>query len=80
MVKFFIHLKIAFLSDHEKGLKQAGKKIQATRKKVNILLTVLKVCLYKMVRPGRFERPTFALEGHCSIQLSYGRMGTAGLL
>ena len=25
-----------------------------------------------MVLPGGFEPPTFALEGHCSIQLSYG--------
>lgn len=29
---------------------------------------------HQMVRPTRFERVTFALEGHCSIQLSYGRM------
>lgn len=29
--------------------------------------------LGKMVRPGGIEPPTFALEGHCSIQLSYGR-------
>ena len=27
-----------------------------------------------MVRPGRFELPTFCLEGRCSIQLSYGRI------
>ena len=27
-----------------------------------------------MVRPGRFELPTFGLEVHCSIQLSYGRI------
>ena len=28
-----------------------------------------------MVRLEGFEPPTFALEGHCSIQLSYNRKG-----
>lgn len=28
-----------------------------------------------MVRPERFELSTRGLEGHCSIQLSYGRTG-----
>ena len=27
---------------------------------------------HHVVLPGGFEPPTFALEGHCSIQLSYG--------
>jgi hypothetical protein len=30
-----------------------------------------------MVRPERFELPTLWFEAKCSIQLSYGRMGTA---
>ena len=27
-----------------------------------------------LVCPARFERATYALEGRCSIQLSYGQM------
>jgi hypothetical protein len=27
--------------------------------------------------PARFERATYALEGRCSIQLSYGQYGSA---
>ena len=31
----------------------------------------------EMARPPRLERGTLCLEGRCSIQLSYGRTGTA---
>jgi hypothetical protein len=34
----------------------------------------------KMARPGRLELPTLCLEGRRSIQLSYGRTGTARLI
>ena len=30
--------------------------------------------LNKLACPARFERATYALEGRCSIQLSYGQM------
>ena len=29
---------------------------------------------YYLACPARFERATYALEGRCSIQLSYGQM------
>ena len=31
-------------------------------------------CLRFLACPARFERATYALEGRCSIQLSYGQM------
>ena len=33
-----------------------------------------------LVRPARFERATYGLEGRCSILLSYGRVKTYKIL
>ena len=39
------------------------------------LLLIPEECQKAVVRLEGFEPPTFALEGHCSIQLSYNRKG-----
>ena len=42
---------------------------------------ILKPFRYKnMVRPARFERATYGLEGRCSILLSYGRVKACKIL
>ena len=54
-----------------KGLEPSRRKALDPKSSVytNFTTSALK---YKMVLPARFERATYALEGRCSIQLSYG--------
>ena len=46
--------------------------LKKTKKKIQLIGTTK--ILIKMARLTRFERVTDALEGHCSIQLSYRRL------
>ena len=50
--------------------------INETEKVANAYL--LAICDFSSVIPLRFERKTHALEGRCSIQLSYGTILNCG--
>ena len=59
-----------------KGLEPSRRKALDPKSSVYTNFTTSALSFFlkrlKMVLPARFERATYALEGRCSIQLSYG--------